>query len=47
MDFRGVINAILRKQNWDDWDFLELFSIPTPPPLPIQQLQDVHAPFVF
>ena len=40
MGFRGVINVILRKQIGMSWSF-PLFQPPT------QQLEDVHAPFVF
>ena len=40
MGFRGVINVILRKQIEMSRSF-SLFQPPT------QQLQDVHAPFVF
>ena len=47
MGFRGVINVILRKQIGMSRSF-SLFQPPLPPPpSPTQQLEDVHAPFVF
>ena len=45
MGFQGVINVILRKQIGMSRSF-SLFQ-PPPPPLPTEQLEDVHAPFVF
>ena len=51
-EFEGPRTILIKQQQQQQYhiffmDVLELFSILSSPPPPTQQLEDVHAPFVF